>query len=466
MNQFKPLSSTSAAIAQYWQLINTMLFNFKTIGYVFVFFLSIAFIAALIVLFFADFYTVSAVVISLSLFILVFIGVIALPIGMLVLLCNRHISAMADIRNKLFVITCIFCLFASLLISTSPVLIKKELFSFSVAVYVFLSCVLYFWLAIYICSKRSEFLSVAFFAMITWINISYEALVVLHPIVLLLITLFTLVLFYRWWVSFSPKLSRVNSSLVKSGVEKMQEIHPVGYLGDWFHLLSNRIKTPVGSMLLGCGDSIASFIKPLIAIYLTSLAFSFFICKGFVGWQFTDNAFSATIIALGYSFLISVICLPAKNMLMNVRRGWLVFEGNRSDLFLYLEAKFFKGLSTLVVFNFILIIALVLVGNRAHYTMYCIGALLGLSVLAILMFYAEIYFYKRGKLASGDINLFKTAVNIVCFVPLVFYLVFKHQTFNVFEVGDAIAVGVVLLVLMCLKTVRLSAMQKWQKADF
>jgi hypothetical protein len=466
MNQFKPLSSTGTAINQYWQLINSMLFNLKTIGYVFVFFLSIALIAALVALFFADSYTVFAVVISSSLFILMFIGVTALPVGMLVLLCNKHISAMADIRHKLFIIVCIFCLFASLLISASPVLIKNELFSFSVTAYVFLSCVIYFWLAIYICSKRFEFLFVAIFAMMAWVNVSYEALVVLHPVALFLMTLLAMVLFYRWWVSFSPKLSRVNSSLVKSGVEKIQEIHPVGYLEDWFHLLSNRIKTPVGSLLLGCGDSIASFIKPIIAIYLTSLAFSFFICKGFVSWQFTDHAFAATIIALGYSFLISAICLPAKNMLMNVRRGWLVFEGNRSDLFLYLEAKFFKGLSALVVFNFILIIALVLVGNRAHYLMYCMCALLGLSVLAILMFYAEIYFYKRGRLSAGDINLFKTAVNIVCFVPLVFYLVFKYQTFNVFEVDDAIATGVVLLVLMCLKAVRLNAMQKWQKADF
>lgn len=466
MNQLKPLASVGVAANQYWQLINSMLFNFKTIGYVFVFFLSIAFVAALMVLFYADFYTVSAVVISLSLFILVFIGVIALPVGMLVLLCNRHISAMADIRNKLFVIACVFCFFSSLLMSTSPVIIKKELFSFSVAVYVFLSYVLYFWLAIYICSKRFEFLSIAFFAMIAWVNVSYEALIALHHVALLLITLLAMVLFYRWWVSFSPKLSRINSEFVKSGREKMQEMPPMDNLGDWFHLLSNRMKTPVGSVLLGCGDSIASFIKPLIAIYLTSLAFSFFICKGFVGWHFTENAFSATIIALGYSFLISAICLPAKNMLMNVRRGWLAFEGNRCDLFLYLESKFFKDLSILAAFNFILIVAFALASNHAHYLMYCLGALLGLSVLAILMFYADIYFYKRGRLAPGDINLFKTAVNIVCFVPLVFYLVFKYQAFNVFDVGDGIAIGIVLLVLMCLKAVRLSAMQKWQKAGF
>jgi hypothetical protein len=460
MNQLKPLASVSVAANQYWQLINAMLFNLKTIGYVFVVFFYTALIAALLIIIFPSFYMLGVGITFLAGLILAIVGIMALPMGMVSMLANRHIFIMADVRSKLFVIACVFCFLASLLVSTSPFFIKHEVLSF--VIYVFLSCTLYFWFAAYICSKRFELLFVAPLVMILWVKVSFEILVGLHSVALILMVLLLWLLFYRWWITFSPKHPRVKSILVETDRRKMQETLS---LDKWQYFLSNHVKTPTGTLLLGYGDSPSVYIKSLVFVYSVALIFSFFVCNGFVDWQFTDSAFTATIIAFGYAFLMSAICLPVKSMLMNLRRGWLAFAGRRLDFFLYLERQFFKGLSVLVVLNLALIILLLLASNHAHYFFYCVGALLGLSVLAILMFYADIYFYKRGRLVPGDINLFKAAVNLIGFVPLVFYLIYKYQTFNVFEVKDAIAIGFALLVVLSLKAIRTQAINKWQKTD-
>ncbi len=463
MNQLKPLESVGVTANQYWQLINAMLFNLKTIGYVFVVFLSVALIAVLLIIIFPDVYMLGVGLTFLAGLILALVGIMALPVGMVSLLANRHIFIMSDIRNKLFVIACVFCFLTSLLVSISPFFIKNEVLSFSVVIYVFLSCTLYFWFATYICNKQFELLFIAPLVMIIWVKFSFETLVGLHSVALILIVLLSWLLFYRWWIAFSPKHPRVKSILMETDRRKMQETLS---MDKWQYFLSNHVKTPIGSLLLGYGDSPLTLIKSLIFVYFAALIFSFWVCNGFGDWQFTNNAFTATIIAFGYSFLFSVIGLPAKSMLINVRRGWLAFTSHRLDFFLYIERQFFKGLSILVVLSFALIILLLLISHHAHYFLYCIGALLELSVLAILMFYADIYFYKRGRLVPGDINLLKTAGNLICFVPLVCYLVFKYQTFNIFEVKDAIAIGLALLVVLSLKAIRTKAINKWQTADF
>lgn len=463
MNQLKPLTSLGVVANQYWQLINAMLFNLKTIGYVFVVFFSVGLIAALLIIILPDFYSLGVGLTFLAAMILALVGIMALPMGMVSLLANRHIFAIADIRNKLFLIASAFCCFVSFVLCSSPFFIKNEVVSIGVMAYVSLSCTLYFWLSTYICSKRFELSFITPLALIAWVRVSFAFLVELHPAALFLMVLLSWLLFYRWWIAFSPKHPRVKSILMETDRRKMQETLS---LDKWQYFLSNHIKTPIGSLLLGYGDSPLAFIKSLIFVYLVALIFSFFVCGGFVDWQFTDSAFTATIIAFGYSFLMSAIGLPAKSMLINVRRGWLVFTGHRLDFFLYIERQFFKGLSVLVILNLALIILLLLISNHAHYLLYCVGALLGLLVLAVLMFYADIYFYKRGALVPGDINLMKSAVIFICFAPLVCYLIDKYQAFNVFEVEDAIAIGVALLVVLSLKAIRTQAINKWQKADF
>ena len=463
MNQLKPLASVGVAANQYWQLINAMLFNLKTIGYVFVVFFSVALVAVLLIIIFPGFYMFGVGLTFLSGLILALVGIMALPAGMVSLLSNRHFFIMADIRNKLFVIACVFCFLVSLLLPFSHFFIKKEVLSFSASIYTLLSCSLYFWLATYVCSKRFELSFISPLVMIVWVKVSFDLLIVLHPAALFLMVLLSWCMFFRWWITLSPKHQRVKSILVETDRRKMQESL---LLDKWQYFLSNHVKTPIGTLLLGYGDSPSVYIKSLVFVYSVALIFSFLVCNGFVDWQFTDSAFTATIIAFGYAFLMSAICLPVKSMLMNLRRGWLAFTGCRLDFFLYLEHQFFKGLSVLVILNLALIILLLLISNHGHYFLYSAGALLGLSVLAILMFYADIYFYKRGRVVSGDINLFKTAVNLMCFVPLVCYLVSKYQTFNIFELKDALAIGVVLLVLGFLKMVRFHTMNKWQKADF
>lgn len=455
----KPLTSVGAIANQYWQLINAMLFNLKTIGYVFVVFCSVALIAVLLIIIFPSLYELGVGLTFVAGVILALVGGMALPAGLVSLLANRHVYIMADIRNKLFVIAFVFHFVVLFLLCSYPYFIKNEVPSIGLAAYMSLSCALYFWLATYVCSKRLELSFFSPLVMVAWIKVSFGLHAELHPAVLFLMVLLSWCMFYRWWIKFSPRRSRVKSILVETDRRKILEER-------WQYFLSNHVKTPIGSLLLGFGDGASVFVRSLVFAYLSALIFSFWVCGGVVGWRFTDSAFAATIIAFGYSFLISVICLPARSMLMNLRRGWLAFAGHRLDFFLYIERQFFKGLSVLVILNSSLIILLLLIANHSHYFFYCVSALFGLSILAVLMFYADIYFYKRGSLVPGNITLLKSAVNLICFVPLVCYLVSKYQAFNIFELKDAFAIGVALFILGFLKKVRASAINKWQKSDF
>jgi hypothetical protein len=456
MIQLSPLSSINAAANQYWQLISVLLFNLKTVGYVYVVFLILALLAVLVSFVSPDLYVVGVAVTFLALFILAIVGIMGLPGAMLTLLSNRHIFAMADIRNKLFVIACVFCFLTSFLLVLSPFFIKKEALSFSVASYTLLSCSLYFWLATYMCSKRYELLFVAYLVMVAWFEYSFEVMVAQQPVALLLMVLLTWTFFYRWWIAFSPRRHRVKSIFVETDVRRIRELS-VEYLSP------TRVKTPVGSLLQGYGDGAGALVKTPFFVYSSALLFSLYICGGMIDWEFTDSAFMATLIGLGYSFLISSVCFKGNP---SVRRAWLAFAGDRLDLFLYLEREFFKRLSILAALNLILITMLLFVSNHPNYFMYCIGAQLGLSLLVVLTFYSDIYFYKRGAVVPGDINLYKTAVNMICFVPLIGYLVVKYQAFNVFEVKDVFAISVMILVLLSLKMVRSQAIKKWRKADF
>ena len=456
MNQFKALFAVSGAANQYWQLINALLFNLKTIGYVYVVFLIVALLAASISIVSPNLYVVGVTVTFLALLILALVGIIVLPVGILTLLSNRHLVAMADIRSKLFVIACVFCFLSSFLLASSPFFIKKEVLPFGVAICVLLSCSLYFWLATYICSKRYELLLVAPLVMVAWFKYSFEVLVAQQPVVLLLMVLLSWTLFYRWWITFSPRHHRVKSIFVETDVRRIQELS-VKYISP------TRLKTPIGSLLQGYGDGAGSLAKTLFFVYLFTLLFSFYVTGGVSDWKFTDSAFVATLIALGYSFLGSSISLKGNP---SVRRGWLAFTGDRLDLFLYLERLFIKRLCILVALNLTLVILLLFVSNHSNFFMYCMGAQLGLSLLVVLTFYSDIYFYKRGAVVLADINLYKSAVNIVCFVPVICYLVFKYQAFNVFEIKDMFAISVMILALLSLKMVRSQAIKKWRKVDF
>lgn len=456
MNQFKALFVVSGAANQCWQLINALLFNLKTVGYVYVVFLIVALLGVLVSFVSPDLHMVGIAVAFSALSILAVVGIMGLPVAMLTLLSNRHIFAMADIRNKLFVIACVFCFLTSFLLVLSPFFIKKEALSFSVASYTLLSCSLYFWLATYICSKRYELLFVAYLVMAAWFEYSFKVLVAQQSVVLLLMVLLSWTLFYRWWITFSPRHHRVKSIFVETNVRGIQELS-VKYISP------TRVKTPIGSLLQGYGDGAGTLVMTLFFVYLFTLLFSFYVSGGLSDWEFTDSAFVATLIALGYSFLGSSISLKGN---LSVRRGWLAFTGDRLDLFLYLERLFISRLCILVALNLTLVILLLYVSNHSNFFMYCMGAQLGLSLLVVSTFYSDIYFYKRGAVVPGDINLYKSAVNIVCFVPVICYLVFKYQALNIFEVKDMFAISVVILALLSLKMVRSQAIKKWRKADF
>jgi hypothetical protein len=249
---------------------------------------------------------------------------------------------------------------------------------------------------------------------------------------------------------------------LESDPKKLQELP----IEKWFYFSSNQVKTPIGSLLLGYGDGFITLGKKLLVIYLVTFIFSLFIFGGFKGGRFTENAFTAVLVALAYSFLISGIDFFSQRMLMRLKRCWLHFSGNRMDFFMYLERTFQRGLCFLVLLNLSIVCVYLWGSNHVGYFLYCLSGLVMLSLILAWNFYLSIYFYSRHGFVFGEIDFRKLIINLILFLPPIVYLVSKYQNANRFEVWDVFAVGVVLLFVGALKMIRYQAIKCWQKANF
>lgn len=448
-------------VNQYWQIINILLFSLRTVGHI----VCVLVVVAITMLFCWIIFPSAGFFIQpfafLILFILAFVGCIALPMGMVVLVSNKHISAMADLRKKLFIIVCSFCLTLSLLFSFSlsvqnPTLVLSNFIAFA-----FLFCALLVWGSVFLGGKRIEFSFITPLIMVGVVRLLFEHVMAWHPLLILAVGVLVWLLFYRWWLVFSPNKRRATSTVIESNARALQGV-PIERL---IFFPAGRVRTAIGSLLLGYGDGFLSQFIRIALIYICVLAFSFFVCSGINAKGFTDTAFTATLVTLVYAFLLLAIDMGVKPMLRNSRRGWLVFDGDRKAIFHYIERKYLRSLAFLALLNLVFIVLLLWISHREQYFFYCMGALLGVSVCVICAFYSDICFYRRGVFALDNINWRQVAVNFMCLVPLICYLVSKYHEFNIFDVKDAVAISLLLLIVACLRNIRARALKRWQAAD-
>ncbi len=449
---------------QYWQVIRVLFFSFKVVGYLAAFFLGVASVLYLIAIFSSvhalEQFCIAIASLALSMF--VFIGVIILPMGMLGLVANKHIYTMANIRNKLFAVVFCFCAVFSVVAFLVLHDMNRERVSVIFPFAIFLMGALYFWFAIYLMHKSLFLFGFAPLVLGGSVKLFSSYLVALPPLVIPLASIVAWVLFYRWWSVFRPVKTNLKSILFEPNPQKRLELA----VEKWLYFSSNRVKTPMGSLLLGYGDGLVTLVEKLLVIYLIAFLFSLSICGGFKDGRFTENALMALLVALAYSFLISGIDFFGQRILTRLKRCWLHFSGNRMEFFVYLERTFWRGLGFLALLNLSILSVCLWAGNHVDYFLYCLAGLVIISLVLAWNFYLSIYFYSRNGFVLGEINFRKLIINLILFLPPIVYLVSKYQSANRFEVRDAVAVGFVLLFAAALKIIRFQAIKYWQQASF
>ncbi len=448
---------------QYWQLTRVLFFNFKVVGYVSVFFLLVAAISYVAGLLFPLFGLISSPLVFLALCILLFVGVIMLPMGILSLLTNRHAYTLPNLRSRLFVILCCFCAFFSLVM---PVFIHRMdgvAYPINSALTFFLLGALYFWLATYLARQNLFLFGLAPVILGVIGKLGNAHFSAIPPLSLLLMCLTSWGLFYLWWSRFRLVKTNAKSILIETDPKILREL-PIEKL---IHFSSsNHVKTPIGTLLLGYGDGFSTLLKKQLVIYATSLLFALFVCGAFKSGEFSSAGFNAVLISLAYSFLISGIDFFSQRMLVNMRRCWPLFTGNRTDLFLYIERYFLCGLRFLVLLNASVLCVFLLLTHSAEYFWYCMGGLILLAIVLVGNFYSNIYFYKRDTFVYGNLNFYKLLTNAIYFIPTVVYLVSKYGKPDVFELVDGFAIGFALLLIASFKIIRAKAIRQWLRAEF
>lgn|GEM_PF-791368 len=447
--------------SQYWQLIRVLFFNFKVFGCLLVIFSFLAVVSGILGLVFPIFKLISEPVVFLALFLFLFVGVISFPMGMLSILANKQICLMPGIREKLFVIVCGFCMFFSVVI---PILCDMGDTKFLLRFMgdIFLGGVLYFWLSLYLANKNFIFIGLTPFIAASQAKFYTSYLGMLHPITTVLASVFLWVAFYRWWIAFHPKRISHKSVLIESNPRKLQEIP----YEKWFFLSSNRVISPIGSLLLGYGDGLIGLLKRFVLIFLMASLFSAFATGALKDGHFTESIFVAVLIALAYSFVITGADFLGQRMLINVKKCWLLFHGNRTDLFLFLERYCLRGIVSIALISVGVIIVLLLCNNRFNYFVYCFSGVAIFTLLLILNFYTSIYFFEVKKIFPGEINFPKMIISIVLFLPPVVYLVVKYEKAFVFEVRDFIAIVITLAMVVSFRTIRHRSLKQWLRTDF
>ena len=457
MNPLTLSSSISNMANQYWQLINVMLFSLKIIGYIVVLFLGIAFVSAALSLAFPAF----SVLVLASSSIVSLVGFVGLPIGVFVLAANRSISLMANIKQKLFVITLIFTLSSILintLISANP---EHAISKINLILIGLIFCPLYFMLTIVIASKD---IGLSMFSPILMIVITKTALSYLlgvHVILLSIGGFVSWLLFYRWWINFVPSGRIDKSVFLQADSANVQELPWEKLL--WFK--TGKISTAMGTFLLGCSDHISSFLRRILLIFFFGLLCALYATGGFKIDNFGSDALRVAIfVASAYSFILMSMDFYSKKMMLNIKRAWLVFSGNREGLFLYMESFFWRGLGWLVAFNFTLLTLFLLFTHQLQYLIYTVVGILIMSLIVTLDFYWDVYCYRKDQ-QVGHINFRKTIVSTFLVILSCYYLVEKYSTFNTPEIKDGVALLVALLAVGLLKPVRQLCMKRFKRVD-
>jgi len=208
-----------------------------------------------------------------------------------------------------------------------------------------------------------------------------------------------------------------------------------------------------------------SFIKRLTLTYAFSLAFAIYILGGLkhfiVDW---DQLRSSIFAACAYSFILMTMDFYSKQIMANLRRAWLVFPGDREDLFRYVESSFWRGLRLLAGVNIGWLFLFLLLTQQLSYLVYVIVGVVIMSLIVIFDFYWDLYTYKRDQ-HVGQVKLRKGLVSAIFVLLGCYYLIEKYSTYTVPEWKDLIVLFVMLLTVVSLKPIRKLCMKRLKMVD-
>ncbi len=457
MSQFTRGSSIVEIVNQYWQLITVMLFSLKVVGYIVVFFLGVAIVSAGFSLVFPDF----AILASISFSIFSFVAFMGLPVGIFVLAGNRSINLAANIKKKLFLImftTTLLTVLINIVFIVNPVHAIPKI---NLMVMCLLFCPLYFMLTILIAGKD---ISLSMFSPVLMIVIAKTAFAYLSDVAVIWLSVGAVaswVLFQYWWMSFTLKGGAIKSALLQVDGSGVQE--PLWEKLVWFK--AGKISTAMGTFLLGRSDHVFSFLKRILFIFFISFLWMLYASNGFKLTEFYGDKIRIAIFAASaYSFILISMDFYSRKMMLNMKRAWLVFAGNREGLFLYMESFFWRGLAWLVSFNVVLLAFFLLFTHQLQYLLYVAVGVLIMSLIITLDFYWDIYCYKKGQQA-GHINFRKAIVSAFLVILSCYYLVEKYSAFNTLEMKDGVALLVALTAIALLKPARKLCMKRFKLVD-
>ena len=308
MNQLTHSASIGNLASQYWQLINVMLFSSKVVGCIVVLFLGVAIVSAGIGLVIPDF----SVLALASFSIVSVVGFTGLPIGVFVLAGNRSINLAANIKKKLFAITLVTTLLIvliNILFSANP---AHAIPKINLTLIWLLFCPIYFMLTILIASKDIGLSMFSPVIMIVVAKTAFTYLSEVHVSLLSVVGFVGWLLFYRWWIGFTPKSGTIKSALLQVDGSGVQE--PLWEKLLW--LKAGKISTAMGTFLLGRSDHISSFIKRILFIFSLSLLWMLYASNGFKVNNFDGDKLRIAIFsACAYSFILISMDFYSRKMM-------------------------------------------------------------------------------------------------------------------------------------------------------
>lgn len=461
MSRLMPRVSIGVVANQYWQLINALLFTLKVIGYLIVLFLGVGIVSVALGVVFSEFQPIATVLAGVSFLIISIIGFFCLPVGMLILISNKNINLLGNVRQKLFFIALIFSLVMltaySFFVGVSERSISPVVFILSCLLF----CPIYFLLTIFAANKDVGLSIFAPLFVLVATQSAFNYVSHFSPVVLVLGDLVGWLLFYRWWARFVSSWGNTKSVFLQTERFQMTE----SLLEKLLIFRAGKIRTPMGTFLLGHSDHISSFLKRISVMFLFCLSCALFAQGGFNVASFDDEKLRIAIfVSCAYSFILMSMDFYSKKMMLNLKRAWLIFPGNREGLFFYIESFFWRGLALLAVLNFTMLALFLLFTQSLQYLAYVMAGIVVMSLIVTLDFYWDIYCYRKGQ-EVGHINFRKAIVSAFLVMLGCVYLVGKYSNFNMLEIKDAIALLVVLSAVGLLKLARKFCMKRFTLAD-
>lgn len=460
MSTHKSSAEYKIIFEQYWQLIRALLFNLKTFGYVVAIFLGLGLFSILLMLF-KNTAVFGAAFASLSFLIVSMVVFMAMPIGFVAILSNKQLAFMANLRGKLFLMGAICCFMLIAVASILMFFAKRQVLTINHILIVTLFYALYFWVTAYVATKVTSVAMLVPAAAIFIASFIFSSLAVMATSYLALFNVIAWFLLFRWWMRFSPF----------GGVKIMKSLQILNAQGQTLPMVipmpgERRVRTPMGTLLLGFGDSYLARIVRIAAAYVFTFLLSFYLFGFFSEESLSVRDLTAGFFAaIAYVIVIVGVDLFGVKTINRIKRNWLLFPCDRMGIFQYLEKSFLMNWSYLILFNIFLVISFLIITHNTDYLFFGINLVLVMALLVIGNFYGNIYFYGlEGK--SRDFNPYKLCINILILLATIHYLI---KAFDRPNLLGWITLALPLLILGSIPVIgviRSSSMKKWQTASF